>query len=161
MSRTGSNNPNYKDGRRKTRIYRIWITMIQRCHNQNNWQFKNYGARGISVCDEWRESFIRFREWAFANGYAPDLEIDRQENDGPYAAWNCRWATKKQNCRNTRRNVIVHAFGEQKTVADWSEDHRCIVNHITLRSRLSRGTPPETAITSKRIIANQFTRRCA
>ena len=159
MSRVGQNNPNYKHGYTHTRIHRIWISMKCRCGTETSGGFRLYGGRGIRVCDDWIDDFEAFHAWSMSNGYDEKLEIDRKDNDGPYAPWNCHWVTKSINCRNTRRNVAISAFGETKTIADWAEDSRCMVNSVTLRSRLSRGTPPETAIISKQIIANQFTRR--
>ncbi len=158
MSREGANNPNYKHGETKTRLHKIWTSMKQRCHNPTTQGFENYGGRGISVCDEWRNDYLEFKNWSLNNGYSDVLEIDRTDNDRGYAPDNCRWVTKSANCRNTRRNNLVEAFGEIKTISDWAEDKRCAVNHGTLRSRLVRGTNPEDAISSTRIIANQFVR---
>ena len=92
-------------GMSDTRINRIWRHMINRCTNKNNDGYHNYGGRKINpitVCDEWRYSFIAFYNWAMANGYADNLSIDRIDNDKGYCPENCRWTTKAIQNRNKR-----------------------------------------------------------
>ena len=81
----------------KTRLYRIWANMKQRCYNANIPDYKHYGAKGIGVCDAWRDSFEVFRDWAKNNGYKDNLTIDRIDPLGDYAPENCRWITRSQN----------------------------------------------------------------
>lgn len=135
--------PHYK------RLRNLWGFMHDRCYHETNAAYKNYGGRGISICQEWRESFDAFFEWAIANKYAPNLTIDRINNDGNYEAGNCQWQTPRQQCRNTRKNVRFTAWGETKCIVEWSEDPRCKVKSAALRHRLVvLKLKPEIAIAS-------------
>ena len=92
-----------KHGHRRERIYSIYCDMKRRCYNKNRNGYANYGARGIRVCDEWKNDFMAFYEWAMANGYEENLTIDRIDNDGNYEPSNCQWITKSEN--STKRNI--------------------------------------------------------
>ena len=110
-----------KHGLCYTRRYSIWAAMIKRCGNINDSSYINYGGRGIAVCKEWREDFMSFYTWAGDNGYGSQLSIDRIDNDGNYTPENCRWATVKEQNRNTRNCFYIDIEGEVKTLAEWSD----------------------------------------
>ena len=113
-------------------IHILWKGMIERCHDPKSVGFKNYGARGISVCTEWRDSFKAFRDWAVNNGYAKGLQIDRRENNGSYKPENCRFITNFENQSNRRNNKHCWINGEKVI---WAEAARRLsVSSITIRA---------------------------
>lgn len=109
-----------KHNLRYTKIYNVWRDMKYRCENKNNPQYKDYGGRGISVCDEWHD-FNKFYNWAIENGYDEKLSIDRINNNEGYNPSNCRWTNAKIQSNNKRNNLIVDINGEKYTVAQLSE----------------------------------------
>lgn len=126
------------------RLHQIWIGMRRRCRPGSG--YARYEGRGITVCDEWQD-YETFKAWAMANGYEPGKSIDRKENDGNYEPSNCRWTTPVVQMNNTRWNRWVEAFGERKTVAQWTKDARCQPTYEGLRARLNSGMSPEEALT--------------
>lgn len=104
----GKNHWNYKHGESKTRLYKIWGSMIDRCDpnttHKGNKRF--YGDRGITVCDEWKHDFLKFKEWAEPR-YKSGLQIDRINTNGNYAPENCRFITPQQNIQNSRQILRI------------------------------------------------------
>ena len=111
---------NTRHGLSGTHEYGIWKGIKTRCRNTHTKAFKDYGGRGITMCDEWSNSFDAFIE---SVGRCPDgfVSIDRIDNNRGYEPGNCRWSTPKEQCRNTRRNVILTVNGESKCIAEWAE----------------------------------------
>ena len=106
--------PNTGDS--KTPLYRRWKSMRERCGNPNAQNYKFYGAKGITVCEEWQTSFPTFKDWALSSGYAPHLELDRVNSAKGYSAENCRWLGKRENIKRARMSLST------KTAANLSED---------------------------------------
>lgn len=97
-----------KHGESRTRLFRVWGGMLNRCSNPNNVGWENYGGRGITVDTAWGDSYEAFRDWAVANGYTDELSIDRIDNDGNYGPDNCRWTTMEVQSKNKRNNVRLN-----------------------------------------------------
>lgn len=135
-----------KHGDSYTKLYSVYQSIIDRCYNINNKRFNDYGGRGIDVCDEWKNNYIAFKEWAISNGYQEGLSIDRIDNDTGYSSSNCRWVTRKTQQNNTRFNHIVEYNNESKTIAEWSEITG--IKYDTLYGRLYRGWTAEKALTT-------------
>lgn len=135
---------NIKHGYRYTRIYKSWLNMKTRCYNIHSKDFKNYGSRGIKVCDEWLNDFQSFYDWALANGYKDDLSIDRIDANGNYEPSNCRWANAKKQANNKTKNHYVVCNGEKHTISEWAEITG--IKAGTLWYRITHGWSPEKAL---------------
>ena len=131
-------------GKKKPRLYRIWLAMRERCKNQESEKYSLYGGRGIKVCPEWEHDFQSFRDWALGNGYRDNLTLDREDNDGPYSPENCRWVTMKVQNRNKRSNHYLTYKGETISISEWAE--RCGIPYYTLKTRIRNGWSTEKAL---------------
>lgn len=139
-------------GDKGKRLYNIWKAMKRRCNSPTDSCYQNYGAKGIKICPEWNNSYIYFREWANNHGYSDTLTIDRIKGTGNYEPNNCRWATYQEQANNLKSNRILHAFGESKSMADWSRDPRCTVSYGGLNTRIIQNWSHLDAITRPRYI---------
>lgn len=140
---------NYRHGLSSSPIWGVWSSMIARCSRVTHHAYANYGGRGIGVCREWQDSFVAFYDWAVSCGYQRGLSIDRINNALGYSPDNCRWASLAVQNSNKRGCVYLTAFGETKTMAEWSRDPRAAVSADTLGARVKLGWKAETAITKK------------
>jgi hypothetical protein len=123
-------------------VYRVWQMMIQRCHNKKSKDFYLYGARGISVCKRWRNPPIGFVNFMQDMGPRPrGCSVERKNSKGDYKPSNCRWATPREQNRNTAQNVMISWEGKTKCVADWAEDLR--INRFIIYHRIHAGWPIE------------------
>ena len=104
-----------------TRLFNIWLSMKQRCEDQNSNNYCRYGGRGISVCEEWKTDYLAFKRWAEANGYSDKLTIDRIDVNGNYTPENCRWSTQKEQQRNRRNNIFLTVQCETHCLSEWAE----------------------------------------
>ncbi len=128
--------------RRRNLMRARWRCMIARCENPNSADFVFYGARGISVCETWRTSFDAYL--ADVGPSRPGMELDRANNDGDYEPGNVRWVTKTDNRRNKRNTINLTAFGETRTMGEWSE--RTGIQYSTIRMRVRAGWTPEQTV---------------
>lgn len=120
-----------------TRLYHIWNSMKQRCENPKTISYKYYGEKGITVCNEWRKSFLAFYDWAVSHGYTDGLTLDRKSNDGNYEPTNCRWATPKEQLNHTSYTREIELNGVTKSVTEWAEFLG--IPRAALYHRLQRG----------------------
>lgn len=109
-----------KHGMTDSRLYHIWRGLRTRCNFDKSKDYNNYGGRGIKVCEEWKNSFQNFYDWAIKNGYQEHLTIDRKDVNGNYCPENCRWADMYTQTRNKRNTVNITINGETKCSTDWS-----------------------------------------
>lgn len=130
-----------------TRLYHIWNAMKQRCENPKAINYKYYGAKGVSVCQEWRNNFRSFYSWAMAHGYENDLTLDRVDGSGNYEPSNCRWATAKEQQNNTSYTRLYTYNGETLSIMQWAEKTGIPSN--MLYKRIKRGWTIEKAIETK------------
>lgn len=104
-----------------SKLWDAYYSMKSRCYDKMDKRYSDYGGRGIKVCEEWLNSFDAFAKWSFENGFANHLQIDRIDNNGNYEPLNCRWVTRKENCRNRRSNVLIEYNGEMVTLVEFAE----------------------------------------
>lgn len=127
-------------------LLRVWDGIIQRCTNPNANGYKNYGGRGVSICNEWRNDFKMFHDWAIENGWQKGLQIDRINNDDGYYPENCRCVTRLVNTRNKRTNVNITFNGETKCITDWAKSIG--ISYAALKVRVFKNKwPLEVALT--------------
>lgn len=146
---------NHKHKLSHTKIWRIYFNMKSRCYNTKNRAYANYGGRGITVCDEWLNSFENFVEWSFNNGFEdlPEISIDRIDNNLGYSPDNCRWVNAKMQARNRRSNVIINYEDEKYTGVELSE--KLNIPYSRIISRVSRGNDV-SEITSKKYLKSYY-----
>ena len=98
-----------------------WTTMMSRCYNPNRKKYKNYGARGIKVCEDWH-NIRNFANWCKKSGYKKELQLDRINNDGNYCPENCHWVSAKENSQNKRNTRFITALGKTLCVSEWARE---------------------------------------
>lgn len=126
-----------------TPLYTRWQGIKARCYYKDSHCYEFYGGRGIRVCEEWKNSYEAFAEWARNNGYSKELTIERIDVNGDYCPENCTWVTQQEQNNNRRSNVWIEWRGMRKNIQQWSE---CLnFDYGTLHSRYYRNglRPPE------------------
>lgn len=132
-----------KKKKKSAPTYISWCSMMARCSNQKDKAYKHYGGRGIGVCERWGTFSLFLEDMGPRPGGS---SLERKDNDGNYEPSNCRWATQKEQCRNTSRNRIITAFGKTACVAELAESHG-ISSHAVFY-RLNHGWSAERALTT-------------
>lgn len=141
-------------GRSKTRLYRIWQDMKNRCGNKNVPMYYWYGAKGIRICDEWVKDFSVFCDWAMNNGYKDGLTIERIDVNGDYTPDNCKWISRAEQSLNRSDNVFLEYEGERLTVSEWAK--KIGVSPYTLYHRVKKGWSAKEVLTVPTMPKNQF-----
>ena len=113
---------NTKHGKTHDPLFKRWSSMLTRCENPNAINYKDYGGRGIKVCEEWHD-FEVFYNWAVANGYKPKLTIDRIDSNGNYEPGNCRFANRITQAQNRRSTRFIEFNGETMCLVDWAMEY--------------------------------------
>lgn len=131
-------------GMKRTKLYNIWCGMKKRCDYEGNANYKDYGGRGIKVCEEWQK-FEPFMEWALTHGYTDELSIDRINPNEGYCPKNCRWVDRYTQANNKTNNRHLTYNGETHTFAEWSRIAG--IPYETLRWRLIRGWSAQRTLT--------------
>lgn len=135
---------NTRHGKTKTREYRIWVFMLQRCYNPATNSYKYYGAKGVTVCDKWRDSFVSFLE---DMGEAPEgTSLERMDRSVSYCKENCIWADAFTQANNKSNNVVVEFLGKSLTLKQWSREIG--VDYHALYYRWQRGWEIERMLTT-------------
>jgi hypothetical protein len=132
-------------GKKGTPVYKCWGNMIERCYRAKHKSFKDYGGRGITVCERWRKSFEAFI--ADMGEPAAGMTLDRIDVNGNYEPGNCRWVPWAEQYLNRTDNHLLTAFGETKPAILWARDPRCMATRTSLYKRLANGWGHERAIT--------------
>jgi hypothetical protein len=142
----GPKNGNFKHGMSDSRLYLVWQSMLSRCRNPRNRQYRDYGGRGIIVCDRW-QSFLNFL--ADMGPGKSGWTLERLNNDLGYCPANCVWATRAQQSRNSRRTKVYTVEGVTGCITDLSI--RFGISPMRATSRLLQGFPPELAFKRGRL----------
>lgn len=149
---------NYSHGMSKERIYKIWSGIKKRCNNIKDSNYKNYGARGIKVCNDWTKDFMIFYDWAIKNGYKEDLTIDRINVNGNYEPSNCRWISQVEQNRNQRSNIKITINGKTKLLSDWARETN--IDRRTISRRIQLGWKNEELLTEVDKTHKRRRKRC-
>lgn len=120
-------------------LFEVWNSMLDRCYKPKTTHFEHYGGRGIRVCWAWKQGFESFYKWAIQNGWKPTLQLERIKNNQNYTPKNCTFATRKEQCRNRRSNVVISYKGEKKCVVEWAEHFK--IPSTVIYQRLKRKVP--------------------
>jgi hypothetical protein len=140
---------NTKHGLSKHPLYTKWLSIKNRCYIKSNSEYKNYGGRGISVCEEWKDDFKSFFDWSIKNGYSDKLTIDRINVNGNYSPHNCVYIPMNQQYNNRTDSFFITIGDVKKTITEWSRIGGEKVSSI--RKKIYKGVEPSIAVYGKKI----------
>lgn len=143
----------------RTRLQSIFSHIKDRCYNSNFKDYKNYGGRGICICEDWytphsHNGFRTFKKWAIENGYQDNLTIDRIDVNKGYSPKNCRWVSMKVQQNNKRNNRLITYNGKTQTIAKWCEELN--LPFSTVKNRLNRKLPAEKVLSKKALYCEKI-----
>lgn len=146
-----------KHGGCNERLFKVYGAIKQRCCNPNYFQYKDYGGRGITICQAWLNDYGTFRDWAYANGYTEEIlpngvnkwTIDRIDVNGDYEPDNCRWITTQEQQFNKRDNVVLTYEGETMTATEWA--HKLELSPNIIWARLKNGWSVKEALETPKL----------
>lgn len=133
-------------GKANTRLFRIWVGMRHRCRNEKLREYKYYGGKGVSVCNEWNNSFEKFEEWAILHGYNELLTLDRIDVNGNYEPNNCRWVTNEEQQANKSNTMFLTYNGKTLRAKEWEAITG--IPYQTIMQRLRYGWSVERIFTT-------------
>ena len=148
------------------RIYKVFRGMIERCYNPKNKNFKNYGGRGITICEEWKKDPRKFIDWAYKNGYNEkakkwECTIDRIDVNGNYEPNNCRWVDMKIQAKNKRRSGRIgkkyNIYGKEMTVKEIEEKYE--ISQQLFNYRIKKGMSNEEAVEAEIKLGKRYDKR--
>lgn len=141
-------------GESYTRLYGIFSGMKKRCYNTNSQFYKNYGGRGIEICDEWLSDYQNFKKWAWENGYSDELSIERVNVNGNYEPSNCTWIDMRLQAKNRTNVAAIEYNGKTYTIRDLAKEVG--IKEHTLAARLRAGWSVEEAVSAPVDFANAY-----
>lgn len=149
---------NYKPRTNKpfySQLSNIWRTLVNRCHNPNYKRYRFYGAKGVYVCNEWRDNFEAFYEWSINHNYSKGMELNRLDQTKNYHPNNCEWVPKAISAGTTELNILVTIGNKKQCLAAWSRDPECEVEYATIRNRYHKGIRGIALIQKKKAFKDQ------
>lgn len=148
QSYKGKNNSIYRHGLTNHKLYKMWGDIKTRCYNQKSRAYKYYGGKGITMCDEWKNDFVKFYEWALDNGYEEGLSIERRDNSKNYCPDNCTFITFADQQRHKTNSLMIEYQNETHCLAVWC--HRFNLDYDRTRKRILNNWTPEEAFNAER-----------
>lgn len=136
-----------KHGKSKEKLYNVYRNIKYRCYNSNCHIYKNYGGKGVKVCDDWLNDFMSFYNWAHSNGYQEGLSIDRIDVNGDYEPSNCRWSDNTTQANNRSNTIYLTHNNKTQSLSTWAKE--LSIPYATVYSRFSKGEETSSILRKK------------